>query len=202
MSPRPAGELYDLVDVGPFGRAIGRATAFLRIPQLAAVLVAAAIAVVVAAGVSADDDGRQFAAIGIAALVVVGSLAWGRPVGGRFGWLLPGLVRGIEYGLVVRLVAVVHPTAMPAAFAYLCAVTYHHYDTVYRWRHTRGGPASWVFVSGLGYEGRLLLVAAFLVLDVHLGVSLTVAAILLAALYAAESATAWRAWLASRPAVS
>jgi hypothetical protein len=202
VRPPAAGELYDLVDVGPVGRVLGRATVGLRVPQLGAVLAAAAVAVVVGVGVSADPDGRRFAAIGLATLVLVGSPAWGRPVGGRLGWLLPGLVRGIEYGLVVRLVAVVHPAAMPAAFGYLCALAYHHYDTVYRWRHTRTGPAPWVFLSGLGHDGRLLVLAALLATDAHLGVSLTVGAILLSALYTAESATAWRAWLTSRPAVT
>jgi hypothetical protein len=202
MRPPAAGELYDLVDVGPLGRGLGWAVVRLRVPQLAAVLAAAAVAVVVAVGVEPDESGRHFAALGLVALAVVGSLPWGRPVGGRFGWLLPGIVRGIEYGLVVRLVAVVQPGAMPAAFAFLCAVTYHHYDTVYRWRHTRSGPATWVFVSGLGFEGRLLALAGLLALDAHLGVSLTVLAILLTALYTSESATAWREWLASRPAVT
>ncbi len=198
----PRGELVDLVDLGVGARLLGRAAARSKIPQLGAVALACGLAVLVGLVTASNRAGEVLAAVGVVAVVAAASPAWGRPLDGRFGWLLPGLVRGIEYGLVVRLVAVVDPGAMPAAFAYLCAVTYHHYDTVYRWRHTRRGPELWIFGAGLGHDGRLLLLAVLLASGVALGPALTVLAAGLGALYVAESAGAWRAWLASRPAVS
>lgn len=85
-------------------------------------------------------------------------LPWRLPVG-RLAWSMPPLLRALEFGCVVLLVRRVAPEAMPAAFALLFVVAYHHYDALYR---VLNGVASAgaLRLAGLGVEGRLLVLAA------------------------------------------
>lgn len=185
------GELDQLADVGPLSRAAASAIPPVHpwVPLGAAAFAALGTALVAA-------DGRRLGT-GLLLLVVVllAVPAWRAPLSGRFGWLVPAVVRAIEYGLVVRIVAAVDPDAMPAAFGLLCAVAYHHYDTVYRWRYTRFGPREAVFRLGLGWDGRLVLLALLLLADVELNRPLGVLAVALGVLFVAESAIGWRRWL-------
>ena len=185
------GELDQIVDVGPIGR-----TAAASLPGLPPWIPLGASAVVgLITGLLAAPDRRGLTALGLLLTVVLAIPAWRRPVEGRYGWLMPGVVRAIEYGLVVRIVATVDPSAMPAAFGLLCAVAYHHYDTVYRWRYTRSGPQESVFRLGLGWDGRMTLLALILVLTDDLRWPLGIVALLLGGLFVAESAAGWRRWL-------
>lgn len=84
------------------------------------------------------------------------ALPWRLPVG-RFVWLVPPALRLLEYGTVIVVVRVVAPDAMPAAFALLFAVAYHHYDALYRVLNGLR-PVGAVHAAGLGVEGRLLVV--------------------------------------------
>ena len=45
---------------------------------------------------------------------------------------------------------------MPAAFALLLAITYRHYDIVYRLRHRGMTPPRWLNRAAGGWDGRLL----------------------------------------------
>ncbi|MGH3516728.1 MAG: DUF5941 domain-containing protein [Haloechinothrix sp.] len=109
----------------------------------------------------------------------------------RLGWLVPPLLRAVEYGALIAITVLFEPAALPACFALLAAVAFHHYDTVYRLRHQRIGPPAWLCLAGGGWEIRLL-VAAVLAAIGGLGIGMTVAAIALGVLYVAESVAGWR----------
>jgi hypothetical protein len=197
-SARPSTELDHLVDAGPIARLLAPFALPLA-PWLALGLsVAAALGTMAAAGA----DRRGTTALGLLVVVLLAVPAMARPPAGRFGWLMPGVVRGLEYGLVVRVVAAVDSAAMPIAFGLLCAVALHHYDTVYRWRHTRRGPAAWVYRLGMGWDGRLILLAGIVLCTARLRAPLAISAVLLAAVFVAESAIGWRAWLAEQRGVT
>ncbi|MEV4253906.1 DUF5941 domain-containing protein [Spirillospora sp. NPDC049652] len=78
---------------------------------------------------------------------------------GRLDWLVPPTIRAIEYGYLAVL-GFAQGVPAPLVFLLLGVLAFHHYDTVYR---TRQGlwPADWLFPAGLGWEGRMLLVAFF-----------------------------------------
>ena len=193
-SARPSTELDHLVDAGP----IARLLAPLALPMLPWLSLGLSAAAALGTMAAAGADRRATTALGLVVVVLLAVPAMGRPPAGRFGWLMPGVVRGLEYGLVVRVVAAVDRPAMPIAFGLLCAVGYHHYDTVYRWRHTRRGPAGWVYRFGMGWDGRLILLAAIVLCTARLRAPLAIAAVLLAVVFVAESAIGWRAWLAAQ----
>ncbi len=76
---------------------------------------------------------------------------------GRYAWAMPPLLRLVEYAAILWVVRAVSPDAMPAAFALLFALAYHHYDALYR--VLNGLPPDGVaHVLGLGVEGRLVVV--------------------------------------------
>lgn len=186
------GELDQLIDVGPIGRALSTGWIHLSAPAALGASVAMALLTAMVAG----PDHRRLTAYGLVATLALAAPAWRYPPRGRFGWLMPGIVRGLEYGLIVRVVAAVDRPAMPAAFAVLCAISYHHYDTAYRWRHAHVGPAPWVFRAGLGWDGRLLVLAAGLLVTPQIGWLLALGASALAAVFIAESASGWAKFLA------
>ncbi|MGQ0626453.1 MAG: DUF5941 domain-containing protein [Sporichthyaceae bacterium] len=133
---------------------------------------------------------------------LLASLVWRGSLGGRFGWLVPAIGRAIEYGLVVILVAGLDSGAMAAAFAYLAALAYHHYDTVYRWRHTGAGPPRWLFAAGLGTEGRILALVALALVQENLSTPLGVLAIAAGVMFASESGLDWYRRLRLQPALT
>jgi phosphatidylglycerophosphate synthase len=74
------------------------------------------------------------------------------------GWLIPPSYHGLEYALAIAVASQVHH-ALPAAFAYLAAVIYHHYDVVYRIRAGASAPR-WLTIAGcFGFEGRVIVLA-------------------------------------------
>ncbi|MBX6168757.1 MAG: hypothetical protein IRY84_14110 [Thermobispora bispora] len=107
---------------------------------------------------------------------------------GRLDWLTPPLLRAAEF-LTIILLGLATDTPKWLLFALIYVIGYHTYDTVYR---TRQGiwPPQWIFLAGLGWEVRLLIIGA----AAALGVLTPVAAILtvyLLVLFAAESVTSW-----------
>jgi hypothetical protein len=83
-------------------------------------------------------------------------LAEARRLSSRLGWLVPPVYHAFEYALAIALASEIHG-AMPLAFAYLGAVIYHHYDTVYRIRASVASPR-WLTIAGaLGFEGRVVI---------------------------------------------
>lgn len=105
-------------------------------------------------------------------------------------WLVPPLLRLLEYGSLIALTALSDPDALPACFAFLGVLAFHQYDVVYRLRHQRLAPPAWVQAVGGGWEGRLV-VALVLALAGVLGPALVVAAVGLALVYVTESVSSW-----------
>ena len=105
-------------------------------------------------------------------------------------WIVPPLLRLVEYGFVITVTALAQPEALPFAFAFLGVLSFHHYDIVYRLRHQRLPPPTWVRAVGGGWEGRLLFVSV-LALAGALDIGLLAAAVGLAIVYAVESTSSW-----------
>jgi hypothetical protein len=108
----------------------------------------------------------------------------------QLAWLVPPVVRLLEYGTLIALSAAAEPDALPFCFALLGVLAFHHYDTVYRLRHQRVPPPAWVRAVGGGWEGRLI-VAGALALAGGLRIGLLLAATGLAVVYVTESVLSW-----------
>jgi hypothetical protein len=106
------------------------------------------------------------------------------------GWLVPTLVRVAEFGGLIALTMLADADALPVCFAFLAVLAFHHYDTVYRLRHQRLAPPSWVRSAGGGWDGRLAAACALALTDA-LGLGLLVAATGLGLVYVGESAHSW-----------
>jgi hypothetical protein len=79
---------------------------------------------------------------------------------------------------------------VPAAFALLCAVTFRHYDIVYRLRNRGVTPPVWLDRAAGGWDGRLLAALA-LAVSGAVPAGLYAAAALLALAFLAESIVSW-----------
>lgn len=168
------------------GRAVGGA---IRIDAgLSTVLGAIPLAVVLAA---ADRPLRTYAVIpAAAAFVLLAGIGSRDPSAGALAWAVPPLLRTFEYGFLIALTRLADPDAMPLCFAFLVVLAFHHYDTIYRLRHQRVSPAAWVRAAGGGWDGRLLVAAVLVPLDV-LGVGLAVGTAALAVTYVGECVSSW-----------
>ena len=178
-------------DDGPIAAAIGAAAGGrLRVPAIALLLVAALpglVAIVVEGGGASEG----VVAGAIAWAVLFGGLASGRPLVDRLRWMVPSALRVIEYGGVLWIATVAGDSSLPAAFALLCAITYHHYDVVYGYRH-RGVPLPrWAQAAGGGWDGRLLLGVVLLVAG-GLPAGFYVLAVAIAALFIGVTIAQWR----------
>jgi len=185
----PSRRLYD--DDGVLAAVVRRA-----VPALPGARPARALAGIgcLAAGVAAGGGWPAVAVVLFVLLAVPGerrrSAVW---------WLVPALLRAAEYGFVVALAARAGEHALPAAYALLAALSFHHYDLVYRVRYARLAPPRWLSAAGGGFEVRMLLVALVAVAGGSaLRAGLTGLAVLLAALFAGESVRAWARWLAAQ----
>jgi Family of unknown function (DUF5941) len=178
-------------DDGPLAAAIGAAAG--RVVPLNPVALPLVAAVPLFAVIAATGDGapRGVVAGAVAWVVVLGGLASARPLSGRLRWTVPPALRGIELGALLWMGAVAGSSSAPAAFALLCAIVYHHYDTVYGMRHRGVTRPRWVRVAGGGWDGRLL-VAVVLLLAGALPAGFFVMAGLLAVLFVGETITEWR----------
>ncbi len=178
-------------DDGPLGTAIGRALGR-RIPLPAiALLLVAGLPLLVAIAVEGDGASHGLVAAVIAWAVLIGGLASGRRLTDRLRWTVPPALRAIEYGGLLWIGAVAGEDALPATFALLCAITYHHYETVYGLRHRGVRPPSWVNAVAGGWDGRLLLAVVLLVAGA-LPAGFWILAAALAALFVTETVAEWR----------
>jgi hypothetical protein len=101
-------------------------------------------------------------------------------------------MRATEYLALVWIAAIEGPDAYPAAFALLAALTFRHYDLVYRLRHRGVVPAHWVSALSGGWE--LRLIAAYVLLAVGaLPAAYFVAAAVLAVAFVGEAIYGWLA---------
>jgi hypothetical protein len=198
-------EIY--LDRGPLGRAIGR-LAPARVPAaLLAALAGAPLAVAWIVRGTELPDGLLVGLLGWA--VVLGSLAGARTAG-RLGWLVPPIIRGVEYGSLIYLAAAAHTAHTAAgsgpaadaggpltgallgiAFLLLAVLAFRHYDAVYRLQFQKVPPPAWLGVLGGGWELRLL-VALGLFLSGMLAPGYLAAALVLGAVFVTESVLSWQ----------
>jgi hypothetical protein len=118
-------------------------------------------------------------------------------------WLTPALLRAVEYGFVLAVAARFGGdgghSAVPAAYGLLVALSFHHYDLVYRIRYAGLAPPAWLGIAGGGYEVRLTIVSLLAVAGPSaLQWGLAALAAVLAVLFVGESVSAWRRWLAAQ----
>ena len=172
----------------------------LRVGEVALTLLGAAI-LAVALATAGRPVPDLVLAVAVAAVVVLVGAGARRSHSGRFAWIVPPLLRLLEYAFLIRLTVLAEPEAMPLCFALLCALAFHHYDTVYRLRQQGVAPPAWRRAIGGGWEGRLLLASLLAALGV-LAPGMLVAAVILGAVYVTESTLSWMRFArATRPAV-
>jgi hypothetical protein len=178
-------------DDGPLARAIGAALRPLlgRLPPPLLLLLALVPLLSVAAFAGGDVSTGVAAALVAWVLLTAGASAGARPVA-RFRWAEPPLLRATEYTALIWIAAVEGPDVYPAAFALIAALTFRHYDLVYRLRHRGVVPAPWVSALGGGWDGRLVVAFALLALGA-LPAGYFVAAAVLGAAFAGEAIYGW-----------
>ena len=179
---RDDGPLVDLVSAVPRGLPRPLAALPLTLPLLGSFVAL----LLVPAGAAPET-----LAITVLAGVVLARVGRRSRHDGRLDWLVPPVLRLAEYAALLRLAVMAEPDAVPACYALLAALAYHHYDVVYRLRDRGEEPPVWLRRVGLGWEGRLLGAA----LLAHLGelqTGLYVAAAVLGTLYVVEGVLGWR----------
>lgn len=180
-----ADRLVAYRDDGPIAKLLGRLTKG-QLPPLLPLLIAGVVTVILlVAGVSGQNSPAIFAPVLALLLAGPGSA---HPHPGRLDWLVPPLIRAIEYGYLATL-AFGHGVSKPLLYAFIGVLAYHHYDVVYRTRQ-RLWPSSWVFAAGLGWDGRMLIAAAATLIG-RLPVVIAVLGVYLALLFGIESVYTW-----------
>jgi hypothetical protein len=172
-------------DDGPVAQALGRLTKG-QLPPLLPLLVAGVVTgVLLVVGVSGQTSPAILAPVLALLLAGPGSA---HPHHGRLDWLVPPLTRVLEYGYLAAL-GFGHGVSKPLVYALIGVLAYHHYDTVYRTRQ-RLWPAKWVFRAGLGWDGRMIIVAVAALAGV-LPIVVAVLAVYLGLLFGVESIYTW-----------
>ncbi|GII27085.1 DUF5941 domain-containing protein [Planotetraspora mira] len=156
------------------------------LPPIPSLLVAL-LAIVALAVTGTLSDGPILLAP-VLVLVVLVVTTGSRDHLGRFDWLAPPLLRAAEFVTII-LLGLAEDTPKWLLFVLIYIVGYHTYDTVYR---TRQGiwPPAWLFMAGLGWEVRLLILGV----GAAVGQLTVVAAILTAyllVLFSVESVLSW-----------
>ena len=177
-------------DDGPLSRALGALLG--RVVPLpgAGLLLAAFLVLIAAIAIGGGDTPRPVAAAVLAVVVLLAGISSGSPPRPRIRWAEVPLVRATEYVALTWIAALDGPDSYPAAFALLAALTFRHYDLVYRLRHRGVTPATWVSTLAGGWDGRL--VVAFLLLVVGaLPAGYFVAAAVLGVAFVGEAIYGW-----------
>jgi hypothetical protein len=179
-------------DDGPLALALGAlARPLARVP--APLLIAAALLPLFAVAAFAGTDVSDPAAAGLVTWVVLaaGASSGSRPRA-RVSWAEPPLLRATEYSALIWIAGLEGADAYPAAFALLAALTFRHYDLVYRLRHRGVVPARWVSALSGGWDGRLV-VAFVLLVTGALPAGYYVAAAVFGVAFVAEAVYGWLA---------
>lgn len=156
------------------------------LPPLAPALVAAGItAVLILADVVGQAGSLLFSPV--AALLMTGPTS-SHPHDGRLDWLVPPIMRAIEYGYLAAL-GFALDVPEPLIYVLIAVLAYHHYDIVYRTRQ-RLWPPEWLFRAGLGWDGRMLI-AAVSAFASHTTFAYAALAAYLGVLFGVESVSAW-----------
>jgi hypothetical protein len=179
------GPLQVYRDDGPLCAMLGR-LAQGHLPPLPGALIAVLVmAVLLIAGAGEVSGPALFAPL--AALLLTGPAST-HPHSGRLDWLVPPLIRAIEYGYVAVL-GFAYDISAPLIYTLIAVLVYHHYDTVYRTRQ-KLWPRKWLSIAGLGWEGRMLVLAAAGLVGV-LPYAYAALAAVLGVLFVAESVHTW-----------
>jgi Family of unknown function (DUF5941) len=178
-------------DDGPLALAIGA----LARPLLASVpppllILAALVPLLAVAGFGGADVSHGVAAAVLAWVLLAAGASSGSRPRPRAAWSEPPLLRATEYTALIWIAALEGPDAYPAAFALLAALTFRHYDLVYRLRHRGVTPARWVSALGCGWDGRLAIAFVLLVAGA-LPAGYYVAAAVLGVAFVAEAVYGW-----------
>lgn len=172
-------------DDGLVCMALGRLARGMLPPLPGAVVALVITGVLLVAGLGEQNTPALFAPV--VALLLTGPAST-HPHNGRLDWLVPPIIRGIEYGYLAVL-GFAQGVSAPLIYVLIGVLAYHHYDTVYRTRQ-RLWPQDWVFRAGLGWEGRMLIVA-FVGLSGLLPFAYAALAAYLGVLFGCESVTTW-----------
>ncbi|MEV0307506.1 DUF5941 domain-containing protein [Nonomuraea fuscirosea] len=187
MTPVPNSTVVAYRDDGPLSRAMGLLVAG-QLPPLPPVLAGTFVTgVLLLIGVAGADGLAVFAPAVTLLLAGPGST---HPHDGRFDWLVPPILRLIEYAFIAA-VGFAHRLNPVLIFLVLGALAFHHYDLVYRLRQ-RVCPPPWLATFGLGWDGRMMVVA-LTALSGWLTGGYVVLAVYLWALFGWESLTCWLA---------
>jgi hypothetical protein len=170
------------------GDALGRA---LRLPGAALVLAALA-PLLAAVAFGGGDISRGVAAAVLAWVLVMAGASSGARPRPRIRWAEVPLLRATEYVALTWIAALEGSDAYPAAFALLAALTFRHYDLVYRLRHRGVIPAPWLNALSGGWDGRLV-VAFLLLVAGALPAGYFVAAAVFGTAFVAEATYGWLA---------
>jgi hypothetical protein len=175
-------------DDGPLAQAIRAIAPALKVGSSA---VSALGLVLLVVGLAVDGETTSAWSLGGLALFVLlgaaGGASYALP---RLRWLTPPFLRAGEMGMLIVLGARGGDHALPATYALLSAVAFHHYDVVYRLRHQRVAPPAWLGRLGFGWDGRMIIVAVLSVIGA-LPTGVWVLAAYLGALFAVESIASW-----------
>ncbi|GIH72272.1 DUF5941 domain-containing protein [Sphaerimonospora thailandensis] len=183
----PHGTVVTYRDDGPLARAMALLISG-QIPPLPPVIAGAFVTgALLLAGATGRDDLAMFAP---AVLLLLAGSGGAHAHDGRLDWLVPPILRLTEYGFITA-VGFGRSISPVLIFALLGALAFHHYDVVYRVRQ-HVCPPPWLAAVGLGWDGRLLIVAVAGLFD-----TVTMAFVLLAGylwgVYGWESVTCWGA---------
>jgi hypothetical protein len=160
-----------------------------------ALLLAGVGAILALTAFAGSDASLGLAAAGVAWLLLTMGTTSARWPKESFHWAVPPLVRLGEYATLAWLAATAG--ALPAAFALIAALTFRHYDLVYRLRHRAEIPPAWLNRLAAGWDGRVIIAWVLLALGA-LPAAMYVWAALLGAVSVAESAVSWRRFERSR----
>jgi phosphatidylglycerophosphate synthase len=180
-------------DGPPARRVLGRA-------RVGAPLVFAAVAALAAgalATAAAVTDVGVVAVLGTGSVVLLAALPARAPHTGALDWLVPAALRAAEYLFVVA-VALVAAVPAPLVFVLLFVLGLHHYDLTARME--KSAPADGIGPAAVGWDGRVLLLAAAAAAGyATAGVALVAALVL--AMFGVGTVAAWTA-TRTRPALS
>jgi hypothetical protein len=177
-------------DDGPLAQWFGRAPSPLSIGPLVLTL-AGLVPLLVAFAIWNDELPPAVAGIVALAILIAAAGAAARCAdSGKLAWLVPPVLRVIEYGALLRIAVLTDHRALPACYALLGALAFHHYDSVYRLRHQKVPPPAWLGLASGGWDGRLLVLFVLAAAGA-LRPALIVIAVALGVLFAAESVVSW-----------
>jgi len=82
---------------------------------------------------------------------------WQRFWSSRAAWAVPACLRFLELGVVALLCLSAFPGLMVLGFWWMAIIAFHHYDTLYR-AIAGQAPPRWLVWSGLGWDGRTIII--------------------------------------------